>query len=205
LEEAERRLSNAFEIAPQNELLLYLEHEKALLFWYRGKRERALSMVGRLISDYGSVLEAPEHRVLFEQVHTSRGMLLTELGRYREAVPALRQCLSFDSRSTEIEGVLYDLGLCLLQLGSSVEARDAFQRSLSDSPESHYAAMAHFYLGTIYFRQAAYARALLEFEACLARGRDGPEQEYLYKWLAVTARSMGKTEDAQRYERLAGE
>jgi tetratricopeptide (TPR) repeat protein len=203
LAEARERLSRAQRAAPQTHLLLYLEHEEAILLWHQGERDKALSMVERLIADYGAVLAGPEHRELFEQVHTSRGMLLTEFGRYKEARPELEQCLSFDPRTTEMVGVLYYLGLCSLKLGRTADAKGRFQDVLRHARQTDCTPMAHFYLGTIYFGDAAYAKALLEFESCLVAGEEGPPRRDLYKWLAVTARTLGMKEDAQRYERAA--
>jgi tetratricopeptide (TPR) repeat protein len=203
LADARERLSCALRIAPRTHLVLYLEHEEATLVWHEGDRHKALSMVERLISHYGSVLAASEHRVLYEQVHTSRGMLLTELGKYRDARPQLEECLSFDPRTTEMAAVLYYLGLCSLKLGRAEDAKGRFQQVLRDYPETDCTAMAHLHLGTIYFDEAAYAKAQMEFESCLACEKEGPPKQYLYKWLAVTAKTLGMKEDAERYDKLA--
>lgn len=203
LGEAGERLSCARRIVPQTQALLYLHEEEAILHWHKRERDKALKILGRLCADYGQLLLTPEHHDLYARVQTSRGMLLTELTRYGEARPLLEECLSFDSPLIDKVGILYNLGLCSLKLGKSAEAKEGFQEVLRNGCQADYTAMAHFYLGTIYFAEVAYAMALIEFESCLACGEGGPPKQYLYKWLASTARTLGMREDAERYERLA--
>jgi tetratricopeptide (TPR) repeat protein len=201
--EARERLSRAYAIAPRTQGLLYLELENAFLLSHEGERHKALGTLERLIADYGPLVASREHRVLFEQVTEMRGTLLADLGRYKEAAPLLEQCLSFDPRTTEMIAVAYYLGLCSLKLGKSAEAKERFQEVLRTGGRTDLTTMAHLYLGNIYFDEAAYAKALMEFEWCLNNGEGGPTKKYLYKWLAVTAKALGMRGDAQRYEKLA--
>lgn len=205
LGEAEERLSSTRRIAPQTQLLLYLREEEAILHWDKGEPNKAIKILDRLHANYRQLLLTPEHRDLYERVQSSRGMLLTELTRYREAKRLLDECLSFDSPLIDKVRVLYDLGLCSLKLGKTGEAKERFHEVLRSGDQANCTAMAmaHFYLGTIHFAEAAYAKALMEFEACLAYREGAPAKPYLYKWLAVTARALRMTEDAERYERLA--
>lgn len=202
--EAKRRLSCARRIAPQTQGLLYLQEEEAILLWHEGDRDKALEILDRLYADYRQLLLTPEHRDLYERVQTSRGMLLTELTRYGEARQLLEECLSFDSQLIDKLGVLRDLGLCFVQLGQAERAKGRFQEVLQNGAQGAYAADAHYYLGTIYSAEKAYAKALMEFEWCLAHVEEGQiPKQHICQWLASTARTLGMREDAERYERLA--
>lgn len=203
--EAKMKLAEARRIAPKTHLILYLELEDAQLHWHGGERAKALDLLDRLYSDYTELLLRPEHRELFEQVQGGRGMLLTELKRYREAKPLLEESLSYSSGVVQKEAVLRDLGLCLLELGDPKGAEAKFQECLRETPLGVYATMAHYYLGTIFRDEHAYAKALLEFESCLPDAEEAQiPKEHVYGCLAETARALGRSGDADRYERLAG-
>lgn len=204
LTEARQRLSAARRIAPKTHLLLYLEYENAVLRWHEGKRSESLDILNSLQSNYGKILRSPEHKDLYEQVQSGRGMLLAELARYREAKPLLEESLSFDARIIEKEGVLRDLGLCYLELGDRDRAKEAFTESLRENAHGVYATMAHYYLGTIYFEGAAFAKAALEFEASLSGAEEAQiPKEHLYQYLARTSRHLGMGKEAERYEKLS--
>jgi tetratricopeptide (TPR) repeat protein len=175
-----------------------------MLRWHKGEREHALKILDRLQKGYGRFLATPEHRGLYQQSQSARGMLLTELSRYREAKPLLEESLSFDSGTIERERVLRDLGLCYLGLGDRERARGMFEECLGERSEGVYATMAHYYLGTILFESAAFAKAQLEFEASLP----GAEQasiptRHIYAYLARTARHLGMKAEAEQYDELA--
>jgi len=110
LAEAKRQLSRARRIAPQTHLLLYLDYEEAILHWHEGQRETSLQILDDLHRNRKEILLMPEHRDLYERVQSSRGMLLTELAQYKDAVALLEECLSFDPRVIDKEGVFRDLG-----------------------------------------------------------------------------------------------
>ena len=204
LAKARERLSVACKIAPQTQGLLYLWEEDATLHWHQGDRKAALRILDRMEADYGHVLRTAEHRNLYASVQGSRGMLLAELGRYSEAVPLLEQSLKSDPPTIDIEGLLRDLGLSYLQLGRHADARRILERLRKEGTRPDLVADVHLYLGDAYFHEGAYAKAMTEFEWCLAHaGEHKIPTSYLAKWLAVTARALGMKEDADRYDKLA--
>jgi tetratricopeptide (TPR) repeat protein len=204
LEEARERITEALQIAPRTQVLLYLWEEDASLYWHEGQREKALEILERLHVEHGELLLAAEHRDLADRIRSARGMLLAELGRYQEALPLLEQSLNSESAAIDNEGLLRELGLSYLQLGRRTDARRVLERLLREGTRTDLVADAHLYLGDVYFHQRAYAKAMTEFEWCLAHaGEHKIPTPYLYKWLAVTARALGMKEDAERYDEFA--
>jgi len=131
-------------------------------------------------------------------------MLLTALGRYREAKVVLKESLSFNPANIDRAGVLDDLGICFEQLREREPAKEMFQAVLEESQRADYVMTAHYKLGTIYFDEGAYAKALMEFQWCLSNVmEDQYPKRHICGWLARTAQRLGMDEDAERYGKLA--
>ncbi len=202
--EGKQSLTSARRMAPKTQALLYIEFEDAVIRWHEGRQEESLKVLNRIQESYRQLLMSPEHRELYEQIVSSRGMLLTELRRHREAAKLLEESCSFDSRVIEKEAVLRDLGLCYLELGDRERAKGIFEECLREKEQGVYATAAHYYLGTIYFEQAAFAKAQLEFEACLPGCETARiPADHIYAYLARTARHLGLKDEAERYNKLA--
>jgi tetratricopeptide (TPR) repeat protein len=204
LPEARERLALARSIMPKTEGLLYLEEEDAILHWHEGDRATALKILDGLHAEYGRYLVPGGHEGLYTRIQSSRGMLLAELGRYSEAAPLLERSLESNSSEIDKDGVLHDLGLSYTQLGRGAAAKETLERLLREGLRADLVPSARLYLGDVYFHEGAYAKAMMEFEWCLAHaGEHKIPTPYLYKWLATTARALGMKEDAERYDRLA--
>lgn len=204
LAEARKQLSHACHIAPKTQGLLYLDFEDAVLYWHEGKRDKALDILERLHDSSRGLLLTPEHRELYHQIQTTRGMLLAELKRFREACPLLEESLSFDPLSNDKAALLYNLGLCYRDLGQPERGKEKFLEALANCADPTYLTLLHYELGTIYFDEAAYPKALTEFEACLAGAEQARlPQEHVFKWLAATSRRAGLRGEAEKYETLS--
>ena len=198
------QLSRAQGIATTTECSLYLYEEDAILHWHRGDRDRALAILNRLHKEHLQLLLRPEHHELYARVQSSRGMLLTELTRYREAKQLLEECLTFDPDLIDKVGVLRDLGVCFDQLKQAERAKGYFQEALQNGAQGSYAFDAHYYLGTIYYAERAYGKALMELKWCLDHIDQGQlPKKHICEWLARTARTLGMKEDAERYDKVA--
>jgi tetratricopeptide (TPR) repeat protein len=206
LPKAKERLSLALKVAPRTQTLLYVWEEDAVLHWQAGEREKALNILERLQADYCRLLLGPEHGDLRARLQSSRGMLLAELGRYQQAVPLLQESLDSNPAVIDKDRVLYDLGLSYLQLSRYAEAERMLAHLLSKGAPPDLAPGSHLYLGEAYFQQGVYAKAMMEFEWCLAHASENwIPRAYIYKWLATTARRLRMTDEAKRYEEAAKE
>jgi tetratricopeptide (TPR) repeat protein len=102
--------------------------------------------------------------------------------------------------------VLYNLGDCYTNLGENERAKKTLGEALQSGLQGSDAVSAHYDLGAIYSGEKAYAKALLEFEWCLAHLEEGQmPRSNICEWLASTAYSLGMTDEYERYRRLAKE
>jgi tetratricopeptide (TPR) repeat protein len=202
--EARQRSDDARRISKAAAIQSRADFGEANLDWLEGKRDEALGKLTELLKTYAQLLSTPEHHDLYEETQFRRGVLLTELGRYGEGRPVLEECLSFDLEPSDKGDVLYNLGFCYMKTGDPDRAKEKFLETLEHGAQDVYLVRAHYRLGVIYSREGAHAKALHEFETCLPRSEEAqiPKQD-VYAWLATTARSLGRTGDADYYEKLA--
>ena len=206
LKEAREHLSHARRIAPRTQGLLYLDFQEAALWSREDRWDKTLKILDRLKRDHGELLLAAEHRELYEQIQYFRGTALVALSRYREARAVLEECNSFHLDVSDELQALYELGACYAHLKENERAKEALEEALRRGLQGPGAVYAHYYLGKIHFSEAAYAKAMKEFEFCLSQADHGQiPKGHIYTWLAATARNLGMGRDAERYESLAKE
>ncbi len=206
IQEARRQLSSARHIAPKTQIQLYLEFEDAGLCSHEGKWDKALAILDSLQQKHGDLLLMTEHRELYEQVQVIRGGALVALARFREARTILEECLRFHLGADDDRHVLANLGACYKNLGEKALGKQALLEALQKGVQGSDAVSAHYYLGTIYSAEKAHAKALMEFEWCLAHVEGGQiPKRHICEWLASTARTLGMREDAEHYEKLTKE
>jgi tetratricopeptide (TPR) repeat protein len=204
LEGARKRLEEAAAISPRTQGRLYVAFQQAMLQWHEGKPSQALKTLEGLLKHYLGLLKTAEHQGLYEDVQINRGILLTQLDRFGEARVVLEECLSYELRPEDHASVLFNLGLCYLKLGDSVQAKRKLLESLTGTAPEQNLVVAHYYLGIIEYSENAFAKAFQEFEWCLPRAETGQLPEpHLYKWLAKCATQLGMTRDAERYLELS--
>jgi tetratricopeptide (TPR) repeat protein len=204
LREARERLSRALRIAPRTHTLLYLYYEDAGLLTHEGNWAKALRSLEDLLKYFPDLLRMTQHRGLYEQIQILRGSALVALGRYGEARAALEECQTFSLGVSDRHFVLYNLGRSYMNLGEKERAKKVLGEALQSGLQGSDAVSAHFGLGTIHAGEQAYAKAMMEFEWCLAHVEEGQMPKHnICEWLASTARALGMKEDAERYERLA--
>jgi tetratricopeptide (TPR) repeat protein len=202
--EARDRQREAIQISPAVEILASADFGEAGIRALEGKGAEALDKFNRFLREYATLLARPEHRDLYYQTQMSRGALLVGPGRFQEARALLEECLSFPLAARDRGFVLYNLGACYTNLGQRDAAKAVLLEALQMGLQRSDAVSAHYYLGTIYSAERAYAKALIEFEWCLAHVEEGQvPRKHICGWLASTARTLGMKEDAQRYESLA--
>ncbi len=206
LREARERLSEAFRVAPRTQLLLYLEFENAGLLTHEGRWDEALETLDCLRGEYSDLLATPKYRELYEQIQIVRGTALVSLARFQDARTTLEECLLFPLTVTDQSHVLYNLGLCNMKLGEKERAKKALGEALRSGLKASDAVPAHYDLGVIFYGEKAYAKAMMEFEWCLAHVEEGQmPKNHICEWLASTAYSLGMMDEYERYRKLAKE
>jgi tetratricopeptide (TPR) repeat protein len=202
--EAKEKLALARKIAPETQSRLYLDFAEAGLYLDEGRCDEALEILDNLRRHYNEILSSAGHRDLNERIRVYRATALVALARFGEARRVLEECLRFQLSADDQQHVLYNLGVCCVRLGERERGKRALLEALEKGLHGRNAVSAHYYLGTIYFEEGAYAKALMELEWCLAHVEQGQvPKKHVCEWLASAARALGMKEDAERYDRLA--
>ena len=191
-QEAMQKLILARRIAPKTQIHLYLDFQEAGLLQQTGEFEKALKILDDLQRYYKGVLTAPEHEDLNVRTQIFRGVSLVALRRYREARAALEGCLNFHLGAKDERHVLFNLGVCYNSLGERDLAKETLQGVLQKGLQGANAVSAHYFLGTIYFSEKAYAKALMELEWCLAHVEEGRiPKKHICDWLVSLGKTLG--------------
>jgi tetratricopeptide (TPR) repeat protein len=205
-DEARDRLREAIRISPTTEVRARADFTEAVLSRQEGRRAEALTKLDNLLKDYSQLLCTPDHRDLYYEIQRRRGSLLAGVARFREARVVLEECSSFPLDARDEQYVLYNLGACYVNMGENERGKQTLLEALEKGLQGSDAVSSHYYLGTIYSAEKAYAKALMEFEWCLAHVEEGQiPKKHICEWLASTARTLGMKEEAERYDELAND
>lgn len=182
-------------------LEIYLDYEDADLSWRHGTNEEALAKFEGALKKYKRRLREPDFDGFYEVMQTCRAFILADLGRWKEAMPILKEAQAFTEYK---EGIAFYLGHCYLSAGDYARAEEklteALKLGLPDSLEYR----AHGELGMVHYELREYAKAKQEFEKCSAKADPNYMTEsQIWKWLETTCRNLGLRDEVERYARLA--
>lgn len=203
LEEARQRLGEARHLLPrESEYHSNIEFAEVGILLSESSCQEALQKLEQLLEKNPELLQKPSHKTLYQEIQARRGFLLVELEHSREARPVLEEVLSYGIHTAQ---VCYYLGICYFDFGEVSQAKERLVEALKREQklDDLQKGRAHYYLGMIYHREGAYARAKLEFELCapLADQADIP-RKYVFGWLEKTCRELNQEKEAERYEKL---
>ncbi len=172
--------------------------------WEDGNGQEALLRIQNVWKHYGDAVRKPEYHNLYVEIQFLRGVLLAQFGTPSEAMPVLQESLSFELDPHKRGEVRYFLGVFLFDAGNLDQGREMFLQVLEHDTKKVYHVRAHYYLGIIYARQRAHAKAIQEFEHC-APGLEEARipARFCYNWLADCYAALGMHEESQRHRDLA--
>jgi len=184
------------------QLKVSLDFEDAEICSFEGQLDMALAKFDQLLKTYGRMLvEEPELRESYEMIQTRRAFLLADLGRWKEALPILKEAESFEERKPEI---YFYLGHCYLSGGEHSKAAEKLIESLRLGLPASLEFRAHCELGMAHSNLRNYEQAKVEFEKCVASAdQKYIEQAQIWKRLESVCRDLGLKDDADRYARAA--
>jgi tetratricopeptide (TPR) repeat protein len=174
-----------------------------LLYQREGNYADALDRFNSALSTHSQQLKRPGMRFMYEDIQQRRAFLSVTLSRFRDAVPLLRESLSFDLDPALRSSALASLGLCYLELKDYEEARDQFREATALGLTKEWEGKAHFYLGIAYFWTDMVREAKQEFLLCeqLATTQQLPIVD-IYGWLSSICKRLGETSESERYARM---
>jgi tetratricopeptide (TPR) repeat protein len=162
----------------------------------------ALELLDRAIVDDTSTSSSAQDKNFYQSVREKRGIVLYELGRYREAAQVLEDSVKFAGED-EKPAIQYYLGRCSYNLGDLTRSIRALEEALSGNLHCEWVPSAHYILGLAHHWREEYARALLQFEWCIEHDQDGR----VAKWKVLTAlvntlKALGMKHEAAKYASL---
>jgi tetratricopeptide (TPR) repeat protein len=208
--EARELVPAALALAPDDEPTRFLcEYTTALLTHEEGQSDLpklavAFAQFSALLMKYSRQFTTePDLRSNYEDIQQRRGFELVRLKRFVEAIPVLKECLSFDLSSADKANVLANLGIaCSMERDYSPAMEYLRQASKMDLSQD-WRSPVHSHLGVAYARLGRFAEAKKEFLYCAEKISSFElSLDEIYSWLAWLSLQMGERTEAARYSKL---
>ena len=168
----------------------------------QGNAPGTLRKLSLIFESFRELWIREETRDLYEEVQFNRGRLEATIGDWRLALPVLQECLNFER--VKAAEFYYHLGFCYFEAGNLDKAEEYLDLALSRDLLPSFAAAAHFYLGRLFNRKGAFARALNQFEQALSQAETVEmPRKAIYTELAKSCELLGLAEQAQQYREQA--
>jgi len=176
---------------------------KGLLFQREGNYVEALDRFNVTLSTHAQQLRRPELRFMYEDIQQRRAFLSVTLSRFENAIPLLREALSFDLDKESRSNALASLGFCYLELKDYELARDLLLQAMTLGLTKEWEGVAHFYLGIAYFYTDMVRESKREFLLCeqLAATLQLPIVD-IYGWLSSICKGLGEASESERFARM---
>jgi tetratricopeptide (TPR) repeat protein len=166
-------------------------------------REQGLEALSRMLSEYADLFrDSTDARELYEQVQMQRGLSLMHLSKISDALPLLKEAVSFELDQESKSNVHCHLGRCYHELAFYDLAKEQFQLGQALGITEEWDATFHYYFGYTLYELGDFSRARRELILCLQSSSSGPPRSLIYKMLAVVSRKLGETEQGRLYENM---
>lgn len=172
-----------------------------------GRYEEGLSAFTAMLDRHSEAFNEPEHRYLYEDIQCRRALTLFGLSRSKEALPILREAVSFSfNQATDEQQVHFALGVCLEDANETEAAKQEFIRVVSCGLKNDVEERALYRLAILHYKTGALAQAKQQLETIL---RDFPSQspavprKQVYEGLSRTYRYLGDKASEKLYMDLA--
>ncbi len=131
-----------------------------------GNLEEGVVKFERIVEANQEELQTSDLRYLYEQIQRRRGFALTSVRRFSEALPILKEAVSFTIDS-DPQLVHFYSGICYQALSETAPAKEAFLRAISLALDNQFEADARYRLAILYFTSRAFAQAKFQLETAL--------------------------------------
>jgi tetratricopeptide (TPR) repeat protein len=203
--DARTQLNSALRYAPDNaDIRLQHDFIDASLYDQERQPELAYLKLTSLLYRYSERLSKPDVRFMYQDIQLRRGFDATSIGSFKEAVPILKECLSFVLKPEVKAIVLSDLGRCYSEAGKYESARDCLSQAIGLGLSIDFEGQARVHLGVACARLGLLVEAKKEFEICAEKAVEyGVEISKIYSWLSWVCEGLGERSESEKYLRLA--
>jgi tetratricopeptide (TPR) repeat protein len=172
-----------------------------------GKNKEGLSLLNEVLQLNQEELQSADSRNLYEEIQRRRGFALTNLERYAEAVPVLKEATSFATALPEdMQSIYLYLGICYAALSEADLAKEAYLRAIGFGLGDESEADARERLAVVYYMSRAFAQAKHHLEAALQlpeKAINAQLRKRIYQRMSRVCHYLGQTEEEQKYSQLA--
>jgi len=209
LDDAERTLRRVKTLAPDNaEVRLNFDQQEAYFLIARGDVSEGLHKLDHLLKRHQYIEHDPSYRYLWEDIQQRRAFALVDLGRPMEALPLLKEAVSFAlDEPRDVQLVNLYLGTCHYELGQYDLAKEQFLKVIQLDQDNELQAEARYRLAAIYFREGALAQAKLQLEEVVSvfgtRSEPKRHRKGIYELISKTCHHLGEEDSARTYEERA--
>jgi len=204
-DDARKQLELALEEAPNEaDVRLVLDFISGSLYDQEGLPDKAFARLTAILSTYAEQLRLPAFRSIYEDIQQRRAFDSARVGKFTEAIPILKECLSFDMKPADRSDILSNLGLCYSKLNNYEDARDCFLQACKIGLTNDWEGQVHFLLGIAYAHLNLLRESKLELQLCEERAAEYRlPRGKIYRWLSAVCKRLGETAQAEHYARLA--
>ena len=194
---------------PDLEVRLNAEFTEPCLLAQEGKTEEGLRALGSILDRDGEFIHEERFRYLYEDIQCRRAWALIDLSRFAEALPVVRESMSyaFENVSDE-QRMRYALGVCLDETAETGEAVREYSRVIGFNLRNEFHEQARCRLANLLVGVGAFAQARKQLELALEEFSNQAAvvpRSFVYGQLAVACRWLGDKASAERYKQLADE
>ena len=177
----------------------------ASLYDQEGNHGKAFKRFTAVLSKYYQGLTTqPDLKFAYQDIQIRRGLDAVRIGNFQEAIPLLKESLSFSLKPGEMSNILSSLGRCYSELREYQSAREYFVQALSIGLTSEWEGEVHMRLGVACAQLGFLGEAKQEFLLCEERIAEyNLESRQIYQWLAWVCNGLGETVNSRKYAELA--
>jgi tetratricopeptide (TPR) repeat protein len=191
------------------EVLLNAEFCEPTFLIQEGRYEEGLSAFVAMLDRHSEAFKEDRFRYLYEDIQRRRALTLVGLSRFKEALPILREAVSFPfDEATDEQQVHFSLGVSLEDANDAEAAKQEFVRVVGFGLKNEVEERALYRLAILHYKTGALAQAKQQLETIL---RDFPNhspavpRKQVYECLSRTCRYLGDKANEKLYTDLAQE
>jgi tetratricopeptide (TPR) repeat protein len=189
------------------EVLLNAEFCEPTLLIQEGRYEDGLSAFVAMLDRHREAFKEERYRYLHEDIQCRRALTLVGLSKFKEALPILRDAVSFSfSQATDEQQVHFAMGVCLEDANDTEAAKQGFIRVVGFGLKNDVEERALYRLAILHYKTGALAQAKQQLETIL---RDFPNQspavprKQVYEGLSQIYRYLGDQANEKLFMDLA--
>jgi tetratricopeptide (TPR) repeat protein len=173
----------------------------------QGRYEEGLTAFAAMLDRHREAFKTPEHRYLFEDIQCRRALTLFGLSRFKDALPILREVVTFpfDELGDE-QQIHFALGVCLDDSDDPEAAKQELIRVVGFGIKNDLEEQALYRLAILHYKSGALAQAKQQLETIL---RDFPNpsssvsRRQVYQGLSQVFRDLGDKASEKLYADMA--